>query len=538
MDCTSTQLSYEETGYFSNIVTSYTNGDGQLKSFYKHDPSLDGISRAIAERIKLSTDRELLVRELNEQYKDLPPGDPVKANISALAHDNTFVVTTAHQPAILTGNLFFIYKILHAIKLAEYLQGKFADKKFVPVFYMGSEDADLDELGHIYMNGEKIEWQTNQKGAIGRMNTKGLEKVIQRVEGELLVRPHGDELMKLIRDCYLDCPDIQTATLKLVHHLFGRFGLIVFIPDRRAFKEKMIPVFEDDLFNSRAVHEVEKTIIELGKTFKVQANPRQINLFYLHGDTRQRIERTEDGFVVVDTELKFTQQQMREELYAHPDRFSPNVILRGLMQETLLPGIAFIGGGGEIAYWLELKNVFEIYNVPYPVLVVRNSFLIIEEKWRQKLDKLQIGLNEIFEDEQELLNSLVKRQSNKQLSLAGEITHVTSYYDKLKSVAGEVDDTLTIHVAALQTRAIKPLHELEKKLIRAEKRKYEIEARHLSAIKQALFPNNNLQERIDNFMPYYAKWGQKFIDRIYECSSPLDQKFTIVEVSNALPAEA
>jgi bacillithiol biosynthesis cysteine-adding enzyme BshC len=528
MDCTSTQLSYGETGYFSNIVSSYISGDEQLRQFYKHAPNLEGLQQAMAERSRFTTDRQLLVSELREQYKGLPADEKVHASIDALLSENSFVVTTAHQPAIFTGNLFFIYKIIHAIKLAEYLSTKFPDKQFVPVYYMGSEDADLDELGHIFMNGEKIAWETQQKGAVGRMSTKGLDKVIHRIEGELLVQPFGEELMKFLRECYLDCPDIQTATLKLVHHLFGRFGLVVFIPDRAAFKKKMLPVFEDDLFNNRAVTIVEKTIAEIGENFKVQAHPRPINLFYLQGSIRQRIERTEDGFVVMDTDLRFTVDEMRKELQSHPERFSPNVILRGLMQETLLPGIAFIGGGGEIAYWLELRKVFELYKVPYPVLVIRNSFLVVEEKWKHKLNNLQISVADIFRDEQELMNGLVKRQSSKQLSLAGEITHVNSYYDKLKSVAGEVDDTLTVHVAALQTRAIKPLHELEKKLLRAEKRKFEIEARHLSAIKQALFPNNNLQERVDNFLPYYAKWGRLFIDRVYDYSSPLDQKFTVL----------
>jgi uncharacterized protein YllA (UPF0747 family) len=199
-----------------------------------------------------------------------------------------------------------------------------------------------------------------------------------------------------------------------------------------------------------------------------------------------------------------------------------------LFQETILPDIAFIGGGGEIAYWLELKGVFEKYNVPYPVLVLRNSFLIMEEKWKEKVDKLHIPIGAIFKDERILMNELVKRESENQLNLAGEITNFTNYYDRLKTVAGQVDDTLTTHVAALQTRAIKPLHELEKKLLRAERRKYEVEKRQLSAVKNALFPNNSLQERVDNFMPYYARMGKDFFKAVYDNSLTLEQKFTVI----------
>jgi bacillithiol synthase len=528
MDCTFTQLSYEETGFFSNVATDYVNGDQKLKPFYTHNVSDEGIAAAIAERKKFPTDRKLLVSELKNQYKHVSSDARVEKNIELLARENTFTVCTAHQPAIFTGNLFFIYKILHAIKLAAHLSTKFPENKFVPVFYMGCEDADLDELGTIYIDGEKITWNTKQSGAIGRMNPKGLEEIINRIEGEFSVLDHGKKLVKLLRDSYQGSADIQTATFKLIHSLFGEYGLVVLIPDNPAFKNKMIPVFEDELFNHSSSTIVEKTIDALSENYKVQAQPREINLFYLQDSIRERIEHVGEEWQIVNTEIKFTRDQLRRELAEHPERFSPNVILRGLFQETLLPDVAFIGGGGEVAYWLELKEVFNHFKVPYPVIVLRNSFLIIESKWKEKLEKLRISVAGLFREEVELLNDLVKRESDKQLTLEGEIHHFSSYYDRLKTVAGQVDDTLTIHVAALQTRAIKPLQELEKKLLRAEKRKFEIEKRQLSAVKNGLFPNNSLQERIDNFMPYYAKWGDDFIRTIYENSLTLEQRFGVI----------
>jgi bacillithiol biosynthesis cysteine-adding enzyme BshC len=529
MDCTFTQLSYGETGHFSQIAVAYANADEKLKPFLAHPVSIEGIEAAIADRQKFPTDRETLVRELTSQYKLVQSSKKVSDNIALLADKNTFTVCTAHQPAIFTGNLFFIYKIVHAIKLAEHLTEKFQGKHFVPVFYMGCEDADLDELGNVYLDGEKIEWETKQSGAIGRMNTKGLEKIINRIDGELSVQPHGKKLIELLRACYLDSPDIQTATFKLVHALFAEYGLIVLIPDNASLKRKMLPVFEDELFNQRSSVIVQKAIDALSQNFKAQAQPRDINLFYLKDNIRERIERAgDDEWKVVNTNITFTAGTLKKELNDHPERFSPNVILRGLFQETLLPDVAFIGGGGEIAYWLELKGVFQQYKVPYPVLVLRNSFLVLESRWKDKLDKLRIPINGIFREERVLLNDLVKRESENQLTLAGEITHFNNYYDKLKTVAGQVDDTLTTHVAALQTRAIKPLQELEKKLLRAERRKFEIQKRQLNTVKTALFPNNGLQERVDNFMPYYAKWGEEFIKIIYDHSLTLEQQFGVI----------
>lgn len=528
MDCTFTQLPYGDTGFFSLMATSYASGDEKLKPFYKHPVSIEGIAAAIKDRKQFPTDRKLIVSALNDQYKSLKVHEKVQQNINLLSSENTFVVSTAHQPAIFTGNLFFIYKIVHAIKLAEHLATVFPENNFVPVFYMGCEDADLDELGNIFLDGEKITWETKQSGAIGRMNTKGLDKIINRIEGELSVLPHGRKLIEMLKECYLESADIQTATFRLVDMLFAGYGLIVLIPDSRQLKRKMIPVFEDELFNQQSSVIVKNTIAEISENFKVQAQPRDINLFYLKDNIRERIEQVGDKWNVVNTGISFTAEEIKRELNEYPERFSPNVILRGLFQETILPGVAFIGGGGEIAYWMELKEVFDRFKVPYPVLVLRNSFLILEKKWKSTLDKMSVPLKSVFNEERVLLNDFVKRESANQLSLADEITDVTSYYDKLKSVAEQVDGTLTTHVAALQTRAIKPLQELEKKLLRAERRKFEVQERQLMALKKALFPNSGLQERVDNFMPYYAKWGDDFIRMIYENSLTLEQEFVIV----------
>ena len=112
-------------------------------------------------------------------------------------------------------------------------------RHFVPVFFMGSEDADLDELGNIYLDNEKLTWDTKQTGAVGRMRMEGLETIIERIEGEFAGDPFGPELINLLKDCYLKSENIQQATLKLLNHLFGSYGLIVLIPDNRLLKSVM-----------------------------------------------------------------------------------------------------------------------------------------------------------------------------------------------------------------------------------------------------------------------------------------------------------
>ncbi len=529
MDCTASHLSYKETGFFTKIILDYLDGNKSLQPFYVHPVSMDGMKAAIHEREKFNTNREVLVHELKKRYNTVEEVPAVTNNIEKLLLKNTFTITTAHQPAIFTGTLYFVYKILHCVSIAEKFLKEFPDKNFVPVYYMGSEDADLDELGKIFLDGEKIVWGTKQTGAVGRMKTKGLEKIVARIEGEFSSQPFGNELVQLLKDCYLNSADVQTATFKLVHALFAKYGVIVMIADEVAFKKQMHHVFEQDLFHQTSSSIVGKTIEELSLHYKVQANPREINLFYLKDNLRGRIEKVDDKFIVHDSTLSFTDHEMREELNNHPERFSPNVILRGMLQETILPNIAFIGGGGEMAYWLELKNLFSHYKVPYPMLVLRNSFLIIEKKWKEKVAKLQLTEMDIFKTEEALLNELVKSKSENQLSLDKEIAEANKYYDDIKTLAHKVDSTLAQHVEALQAKALKPLKELEKKLLRAEKRKFEEQRNQIHKLKSALFPLNSLQERIENFIPYYAKWGMKFIDVLYKNSLSLEQQFVVLE---------
>jgi len=531
MDCSFTKLAYKETGYFSTIITDYLDQAPALQPFYKHPASLAGVEAAIKARQGFKVNRDVLVSELQNQYKGVSPTAAVQHNIQSLLKETTFTITTAHQPALFTGTLYFVYKILHAVRLAESLNKQFPANHFVPVYWMGSEDADLDELGKFYLSNEKIVWDTKQTGAVGKMNTKGLDKLINRIAGELSVLPHGNELVKLLNDSYLNAPDIQSATFNLLNSLFGEYGLVILIPDTPELKRQMSSVFEEDLFQQTPSEIVSKTNDELGKHYKVQANPREINLFYLKDNVRTRIIRNGDLFTIHGTGHTFSESEIRNELANHPERFSPNVILRGLYQETILPNIVFVGGGGETAYWLELKGLFERYKVPFPVLVLRNSFLFVEKKWQEKISNMGFTIKDFFKSEQQLLTELVSRNKNGQLKLANEMEAAIQLYNKVKSKAGDIDKSLQKHVEALQARALKPLEELEKKLLRAEKRKYEAEQRQIHAIKTALFPKDGLQERIDNFMPYYSRWGKEFFDILYKHSLTLEQEFGVLEVS-------
>ena len=532
MNFSAKTVPFQQTGYFSRVITDYLKGNEFLRQFYEHPVSFSGIEAAVEQRKHFATDRALLVKTLEEQYRGLSIQDSVVKNLQSLSDPNTFSITTAHQPAIFTGNLYFIYKILHVIKIAEILNDRYPDKHFVPVYYMGSEDADLDELGNIYLDNEKLIWETKQSGAVGRMNTEGLEKIINRIEGEFGGHPFGPELIQLLSDCYLHAENIQQATFKLLHHLFGSYGLIVLIPDNRLLKSVMRGVFKEDLTSHIPFQITDATVKVMSQHYPVQANPREINLFYLKDDVRERIEFKDDRFIVHHTNIHFSTEEMEKELANFPERFSPNVILRGLYQETILPNIVFVGGGGETAYWLELKPLFKHYRVPYPVIILRNSFLLVKKNWLKKMEKAGMTHEYVFKPEEELLEDHIRHNSTRQLSLAKQMAEMKKSYASVKDISGLVEKTLEQHVEKLETQALQKLEELEKKILRAEKKNYEELRRKIHEIKETLFPLGSLQERIENFIPWYAEYGNDFIKLIYHYSLSIEQEFIILEELN------
>lgn len=533
MDCTVADISYNDTGFYSKLVLDYLSQDEKLKPFYNAFPAKDAIQQAIGQQQKYATDRKLLVTVLEEQYSNSTISEKVAANIQLLQQPTTFTIVTAHQPNIFTGPLYFIYKILHAIKIAEDCKAWFPNYDFVPVYYMGSEDADLDELGQISINGEAIVWDTKQTGAVGRMQIdKSFLKLIQSIEGEMGVLPFGNAIVLKIKEFYKEGASVQDATQQFVNYLFGDYGLIVLIPDAAALKSVAIKVFKDELLNRRSSGMVEETAKELDEAgYKVQAHGRDINLFYLTDAGRNRIEYDSDKWSVVDAHIVFTETELLRELETHPERFSPNVILRPLFQEMVLPNLVFVGGGGELAYWIQLKKIFDYYQVPYPLLVLRNSFLFVNEKQKALAQKQGLGLIDLFKPLHDIKNEWISKHSTQNLEVGDALASIKKSYDQLKGQALPIDNTLVTHIETLEQATVKRIEVLQKKMLRAEKRNHANAMNQLDKLKSTLFPNNSLQERVENFIPFYAQYGKAFIEMLYNYSLSLEQQFRILEES-------
>lgn len=512
-------------------MLDYLRQAEELKPFYQHEVNLEGIREAIKARQASPVNRELLTTYLKKQYQAVDAGKKVSAQVEALRSKNTFTVCTAHQPNLFTGPLYFFYKILHTIKLSAYLQEQFSEYHFVPVFFLGSEDADTEELNHFTSEGITYNWDAKQTGTVGRMLVnKDLVSMADRMAGRLKAEKFGAEVAQMLQQSYQKGFSIEEATFRIVHELFKDFGLVILLPDAADLKRAMISEFHDDIFKHTATEIVQGTSQKLSAHYKPQAYARDINLFYLNENIRNRIEAVPGGgFAVVDTAIIFSPEEMEKELSEHPERFSPNVILRGLFQEMILPDVAFIGGGGELAYWLQLKDLFVHYQVPFPVLILRNSFLIIEKKYVELLEKQKLAVPQLFENPEELFKNIVQNESTERLSLDKENGVMQEVYSGIQSLASAVDATLTDHVKALKAQQEKTLHNLEKKMLRAEKRKFEARERQIEKLFNVLSPNGGLQERVENGLLFRAKYGDEFLQSVYKASLPLQAEFCILK---------
>ncbi len=526
-------LPYNKTRAFSVIVNHYLDGVASLQPFYQYAPNLNGLKQALQNRSFSNGDRQLLSSSLLQQYSALGLSNQnVLDNIQLLQQQQTFTVTTAHQPNLFTGPLYFIYKIVHAIVLAKELASQFPGYNFVPVYYMGSEDADLDELGVATIMGEAYRWNTLQQGAVGRMKVdKQLLQLIDRMHGQLAVLPYGSELIKLFKQCYVLGDVIQDCTTRLVDSLFGDYGLVVLNPDDAALKGRFVSVVEKELKEQFSHKLVQQTISAFPAEYKIQAAGREINLFYLLDDKRERIIQDHEEFAVPALGLQFTLPQILQEANQHPERFSPNVILRAAFQETILPNIAFIGGGAELAYWMELKEVFSELSIPYPVLILRNSFSLVTKKHIDTLRHQGLAIEHMFSSPAEAIKLITLREDGSNLLLPQEREALLEFYKALQQKAAAVDSTLAAHVSNLSAKALKLLDALEKKMIKAGKRKHSDTLSKLEYLNNAVFPGGSLQERKENFASYYSLFGRNFIETLIQYSLAWQQQYTVLVLS-------
>jgi len=527
-----TNIPFKQTGYFSKTICDYIDQKERLESFYHRFPTIDNFKAQIEEKRNAKTtskqNREVLVSVLEQQYQTIEASGETIKNIQLLKESNTFTITTGHQLNLFTGPLYFLYKIISTINLCEELSSVYPDENFVPVYWMASEDHDFEEINYFNFDNKKVQWKSKQTGAVGRFSTEGLQEVFTEFSKHLGNSKSAIELKELFAESYLNHNNLADATRYLANELFKDYGLVIIDADHKNLKQLFTPFVEKELFENVSFKSVSKTIKDLGADYKIQVNPREINLFYIEDGMRERIIANENGFAINNTDVVFTESEIREVIQKHPERFSPNVIMRPLYQEVILPNLCYIGGGGELAYWLELKKYFDAVAVTFPILLPRNSVQVVSEKQEQKLAKKNVSLTEVFLKQQELINKKVQEASELKVDFTKQKQFLQQQFDDLRAVAQQTDVSFVGAVNAQEKKQLKGLENLEKRLLKAEKRKYAELVTSITKLQNELFPNQSLEERQRNFSEYYLEYGNEFIQVLKDNLKPLDLTFTVL----------
>ncbi len=522
-------VTYQNSGYFSKLIVDYLDEKSELQSLYNRFPKIENFQGQIDEKSKNFPfeNREILVSALEKQYENFEISKSTSQNIQLLKLSNSYTITTGHQLNLFTGPLYFLYKIATTINLCKELKQKYPTQNFVPIYWMATEDHDFDEINYFNFKDQKFRWNRESKGPVGRLSTEGLDLVYEAFSKEIGLGNNAKYLLDLFKKSYLEHQNLATATRFLANELFKNEGLVIIDADAKELKKLFVPYVKRELVEQTSFHKVNEILPKL-EAYNIQVNPREINLFYIQNELRERIIFENGNYTINNTTLKFSEKELLIELENNPENFSPNVILRPLYQEIILPNLCYIGGGGEIAYWLELKSNFEANNITFPMLLVRNSVLLVTEKQALKLDKLELSWNEIFMSQKSLSDKKTKEFSAFTIDFSEQKAILQKQFEALHQIALQTDKSFTGAVKAQEKKQIQGLENLEKRLLKAERKNHASKLERIFEIQNELFPNKSLQERTQNFSTFAAEVDdfESFILKIQFKLNPLAQNFT------------
>jgi bacillithiol biosynthesis cysteine-adding enzyme BshC len=508
----STQVALKDTKAFSSSFIDYIEGKEELKPFYGLAPSISSFEKQIGQKQFPEKHRLTFCQVLEEQYEGYEIAPALGASLTDLSQSNTYTVTTGHQLNIFTGPLYFIYKIATVVNACKELKAKYPDYNFVPVYWMASEDHDFEEISYFHLFGKKYQWECDEKGAVGHIATSSLEKLLEELP----------EQVELFEKAYRDHSNLADAVRCYVNDLFGEEGLVVIDADDDRLKALFSPQIKDDLLNHTANQLVEQTSTELDNLgYKTQIFPREINFFYLEDGIRERIIKEDNTYKVNNTELSFSEEEILALLESNPEKFSPNVVMRPLYQEVILPNLAYVGGPAEIIYWLQLGKVFEHYETAFPILLPRNFALVINKASQKKLDKFGWDDTVLFQSTDDLQAAYVDEHGNDEVSLNGEYKELGAVFNQLIEKAESIDGSLKGFISAEHAKAAKSIDNIGKRLKKSEERKHEVELNQIAGIKEKLFPGGGLQERHDNFLNFYIN-NPNFVKELVATLKPFD----------------
>lgn len=514
-----------------NLFLDYLNEfDNVNKFFSKNFRDIDNYADHFKE---LSTsekcNRQNLIEIIKNQYKDFKVSKQTEINIDLFESKRTLAVVTGQQLGLFGGPLYTIYKTITAIKLALWLKENFEGYNFIPVFWLEGDDHDFDEIRslNIIANDNSIKQITYDKEVPEGLNrgpvaslklNDSFNELISEIKEDLRETDFTKELFEVIEKCYYSGSTFSIAMKNLLLRLFDEYGLIIFDPADRKVKESLKPLFENEITNfAKSSALLVERSAELEELYHAQVKVKPINLFYNEGNERLLIEPVEDEFRLKGKRKKISKEEILSEIDNHPEKFSPNVLLRPICQDTLLPTAFYIGGPSEISYFAQLTPLYKLNNLVQPIIYPRASAVIIEKQFSNLLAKYKLNYTDLFRDESSLNEKVLSKISDfASNDLFDGIEKIYSEeFNKLNSRIEIIDKNLMMVSEKTLSKIIQLLNNLKDKTKEAEIRKHDVAIKQLEKMRNNLFPLNNLQERELNFIHFANKYGIDFVKLLF-----------------------
>ena len=521
------QIPRKELDLFSEQDLDFVYHQEKLKDFIGLPFSLENFQSQIDLKQKLYTNeaRLTLTSVLEERYKRVKNNNRALEQITQLKDSNTYTVTTGHQLCVLGGPLYFFLKIIHVIKLSERLNEHYPNQHFIPVFWMASEDHDHAEVDHLNLFNKTFQWNHEQKGPVGRFTTKNLSSLFDEVS--MLFKDDQLNELQHVFDSFQG-ETYGKAFMNWLHGLFSEKGLLIIDGDQSKLKQSFTPLMVKELsheFSNQEIQAVNQKLTHQKR--KIQLHSREINLFYIDGNERTRIVKKGNDYVIGSQKMNL--QDTVKHLEEYPEKFSPNAALRPLYQEHLLPNLCYVGGMAEMHYWSQLKGVFIQSNIPFPLIQMRSNILWIKETWSKKMKKAKLTELDLFRDIDALKKSFVDEEDLypiQQEKLNSCISEIKSHLRSSITDHKELDQWMGSELKKVE----KSLDQIKNRINREKKKSFDIELSRVEKIKEALFPNNGLQERHQNLL-HFCNQGNysETIEELFEAIDPLSNDFIIIK---------
>lgn len=515
-----------------NLFLDYLYEYNNVSNFYRYDfrnkENYLKIFKSISEKPRESAAHISSI--LNEQYSYIDSSDLTKNNIKLLSDNKTMAIVTGQQLGILGGPLYTFYKIITAIKLSRYLSERYDDYNFVPVFWLEGDDHDFNEIRSIKLPddsnkiqnisyGEAID-EEDVKQSVGLLKfDESINEFINNLSKHLRETEFTKNLIEQIRYFYKPGKSFKDSFFELVHTLFDKYGLVIFNPLDDKVKQLLKPVFKKEIIDFR--EHTEKLVFvsaTLEDIYHAQVKVKPVNLFLRVENGRYSIEPTDDGFKLKRKRKSFTQDELLEILENEPQRFSPNVLLRPICQDYLLPTSFYVGGPSEVSYFAQILPLYEFYNLTPPVIYPRSSATLVEKNIGSILDKHTIDVVDIFIDTENVKRKILKAISENSIDeVFNNITNqIELSFDQLKEKLFDLDKTVADSSNRYRDKILNSITELKSKAEKAHQKKHEVTLRQIDRAADNLFPNNNLQEREFSFIYFVNKYSYEFMNIIFE----------------------